>query len=225
VRLRLKIAALAAIVVVAPFISFGGNPGSDSSFNPNLFVTPALKYSVIGKGLGLMFQPQLYSMAMRIHQEMKSNRFELMDINHSPMASIGLFADPSETSPTVRYLGVTARVNIKLNVFPDTDSGRLSSAMDAFGKDLLVILGDTLTNVQDVGIRGVVLVLIYSKLDLSDPNYYNDAEAVAIFIPRDTLKEFNAFRIRFNQLFDMSEMFMFKGNDQIQTLLNEFLQG
>jgi len=221
---RLKRLVVLAIIIVVPFISFGGRTG-DSSFNPSLFVTPALKYSLIGKGLGLAYEPQLYSMATRIHQEMKSNRFELLDVNRSPMASIGFFANPSETTPTIRFLGVTARVNIKLNYFPDTDGGRLSDAMDAFGKDLLVILGDTLATVQDIGVRGAVLILIYSKADLSDPNYYNDAEAVAVFIPKDTLQQFNSYKIRFNQLFDMSEMFVFKGSDQIQTLFSEFMQG
>ena len=221
---RLKRLLLLVIILVAPFISFGGKPGS-SSFNPSLFVTPALKYSLIGKGLSLAYEPQPYSMATRIHQELSSSRFELLDVNRSPMASVGFFANPSETTPTVRFLGVTARVNIKLNYFPDTDGGRLSDAMDAFGKDLLVILGDTLGTVQDIGVRGAVLILIYSKAELSDPNYYNEAEAVAVFIPKDALQQFNAYKIRFNQLFEMSEMFVFKGNEQIETLFNEFMQG
>jgi len=223
-RVRFKIAVLAAIVVIAPFISFGGRPGSDS-FDPGLFVTPALKYSVMGKGLGLMYEPQLLSMTRRVHEEVQSNRFELLDINRSPMASIGFFQNPSDASPTIRFLGLTARVKINLTYFPDTDGGRLSDAMDAFGKDLLTIQAQTLGSVQEVGVRGVVLVLIYGKRELADPEYYTDAEAIAVFIPKEVLEQFNAYKIRFNQLFEMSEMFVFKGNEQIQTLLGEFLRG
>jgi hypothetical protein len=128
-------------------------------------------------------------------------------------------------TPSIRFLGVTARVNILLTYFPDTDGGRLADAMDAFGKDLLVILGSTLSSMQDLSVRGAVLILIYSKAKLSDPNYYDQAEAVAIFIPRETLQQFNSFRIRFDTLFSQSEIFSFKGRSEIQTMFNEFMKG
>jgi len=219
-----KVLRICALLLVLPFIGNSGSPGS-VSFNPNLYITPALKYSVLGKGLALMYEPQLVSMATRINQEMKSDRFELIDLNTSPMGSIGLFSSPSSLTPSIRFLGVTARVNILLTYFPDTDGGRLADAMDAFGKDLLVILGSTLSSMQDLSVRGAVLILIYSKAKLSDPNYYDQAEAVAIFIPRETLQQFNSFRIRFDTLFSQSEIFSFKGRSEIQTMFNEFMKG
>jgi len=210
--------------LIFPILPFPMGP-KEEGFNPNLYLTPTLKYSVIGKGLSLMYEPQLVSMVNRINQELKSERFELIDVNRSPMASIGFFANPSSLTPSVRFLGVTARVNIKLSYFPDNDWGRMADAMDAFGKDLLTIIGDTLGGMQEIGVRGAVLVLLYSKLTLNDPNYYEQAEAVVIFIPRETLNEFNAFRLKFNQLYEQSEIFAFKGKDQIKVLFEEFLQG
>ena len=223
-RWKGRIEGFTSLALMVPLVAFAASSGA-GSFNPSQYLTPALKYSVIGKGLSLIYEPQLVSMATRVNQEMKSNRFELIDTNRSPMASIGFFSTPSEVSPTVRFLGATARVNITLTYFPDDESGRLGDAMDAFGKDLLKILGDTLASVQDIGVRGAVLILIYSKDDLSNPNYFKDAEAVVIFIPKDTLLQFNGFRMRFDKLFEQSEVFSFKGADQIQNLFTEFLAG
>ena len=220
---RIKIVLIITLVIFFPFIPSAGGP--NDNFNPNLYITPTLKYSIIGKGLALMYEPQLLSMAARINKDMKSNRFELIDVNHSPMGSIGFFSNPASAEPSIRYLGVTARVKINLTYFPDTDAGRLSDAMDAFGKDLLGILGDTLGGMQEIGVRGVVVILIYSKVSLNDPNYYKDAEAVVLFIPKESLKEFNSLRLRFSQLYDQSEMFMYKGDDQIQYMFDDFMKG
>jgi hypothetical protein len=218
---RVRIVITISLVVFFPYIPSAGGP--NDNFNPNLYITPTLKYSIIGKGLALMYEPQLLSMAARINKDMRSPRFELIDVNRSPMGSIGFFASPSSATPTARYLGVTARVNIKLTYFSDTDAGRLSDAMDAFGKDLLGILGQTMGGMQ--GVNGVVLILVYSKLDLKDPNYWTDADAMAIFIPAGPLQEFNGLRLRFSQLYDQSEMFMFKGDDQINNLFKDFMKG
>jgi len=220
---RARTVITVALVIFFPYIPSAGGP--NDNFNPNLYITPTLKYSIVGKGLALMYEPQLLSMAARINKDMKSNRFELIDVNRSPMGSIGFFASPSSSNPTARYLGVTARVNIKLTYFSDSDAGRLSDAMDAFGKDLLGILGQTLSGMQEIGVNGVVLIIIYGKLDLKDPNYWTDAEAMAIFIPKGPLQEFNGLRLRFSQLYDQSEMFMFKGDDQIQNMFKDFMKG
>jgi len=218
---RVRTVLTVALVIFFPYIPSAGGP--NDNFNPNLYITPTLKYSIVGKGLALMYEPQLLSMAARINKEMRSNRFELIDVNRSPMGSIGFFASPSNSSPTARYLGVTARVNIKLTYFSDSDAGRLSDAMDAFGKDLLGILGQTVSGMQ--GVNGVVLILVYGKLDLKDPDYWTDAEAMAIYIPIAPLKEFNGLRLRFSELYDQSEMFMFKGDDQIQNMFRDFMKG
>jgi hypothetical protein len=217
---RTRLVLIITLAILFPYIPSAGGP---DNFNPNLYVTPTLKYSIVGKGLALMYEPQLQSMAARINKDMKNPRFELIDVNRSTMGSIGFFASPSSATPTARYLGVTARVKINLTYFPDTEAGRLSDAMDAFGKDLLGILGQTLSGMQ--GVNGVVVIIIYGKLDLKDPMYWSDAEAMAIFIPTAPLQEFNGLRLRFSQLYDQSEMFMFRGEDQIQNLLKNFIKG
>ena len=144
---------IGTILIMYPLLTLAGQ-ALNQAFNPSLFLTPTLNYSVVGKGLALMYSPQMVSMATRINQEIKSDRFEMIDTSHSPMASIGFFSSPTSLTPTARFLGVTAAVNVSLTYFPDTDSGRLGDAMDAFGKDLLTILGGTLGTVQDIGIRG-----------------------------------------------------------------------
>jgi len=223
-KLSSRTRVIGTIIIMYPLLTLAGQ-AMDQMFNPTLYITPTLKYSVIGKGLALMYEPQMISMVTRINQEIKSDRFEMIDTSRSPMASIGFFSSPTSLTPTARFLGVTARVNISLTYFPDNDAGRLGDAMDAFGKDLLNILGGTLGAMQDLGVRGAVLILIYSKAQLNDPDYFNQAEAIVMFIPRDALQQFNSFKIRFDKLFEQCEFFSFKGQDQIQILFNEFLSG
>jgi len=193
--------------------------------NRAFYLTPQDNYSRIGKSLAIRYQRELFDLANRVQEELQSERFELLDLNQSPMAGVGFWINPSIFVPETRFIGICARMNIKLNYFPDNEWGRLSSALDAFGKDLIKILGEELENIPDPSVKGVVLILIYSKAGLKNPNYFNQAEAVAIYIPRESLKKFNSFAITYNTLFSQSEYYYFRGLYQIQILLNEFLRG
>ena len=194
-------------------------------FDSGWYLTPQNNYSRMGRSLGICYQRELIDLANRVQQELQSQRFELLNINQSPMAGVGFWINPSIFVPETRFIGICARVNIRLDYFPDNEWGRLSSALDAFGKDLIKILGQELENIPEPSVKGAVLILIYSKAKLKDPNYYNQAEAVAIYIPRDTLKKFNSFVITYNTLFSQSEYYYFRGLYQIQILLNHFLRG
>jgi len=193
--------------------------------DPGAYLVPLDNYSKAGKALAARYQPELISMAVRTNRELKSGRFQLLDANHSPSAGVGFYLDPRTNSDESRYLGMVARVNVKLTYWPDNDWGRLGDALDAFGKDLLKVLGSGLDNVHDRSIEGAMLVLIYSKADLDDPDYYNQAEAMVIFIPRDVLKNFNSYRLTFNQMFFKSDVYYFQSAEQIQVLTDVFLRG
>jgi len=196
-----------------------------NGFNPELYLMPFSSYTRFGRSLAQMYQPELVSMVLAIKNEIKSGRFELMDLNHSPKGGAGFWTNPAVFSPHLRYLGVIARVNIRLPYFPDSTPGRMTDALDAFGKDLFRIMGNTLDKIPDSSIKGIVLIIIYSKAELNDPKFYEQAEALVVFISRDDLKKYNSFRISLQKLFDRSDYYYFYGQEQINILLNEFIRG
>jgi len=202
------------------------NPGAlAQEFDPYFYLTPLENYSRIGKSLAIRYEAQLWELANNILSELSSERFKLFDQSESPMAGVGFWLNPDILDPQARFLGVCARVNIKLNYFPDNQWGRFSDAMDAFGKDLLRLQGEVLDKIPEQSVKGAVLVLIYSKAELKDPRYYEQAEAMVLFIPREVLKKFNRFQIRYSQLFEQSTIYYFQGPHQIQVLLNDFIRG
>jgi len=194
-------------------------------FDPALYVTPLEKYSEIGRGLGARYKSQLNSMAGLIIAQMKSDRFELFDSKASLMGGVGFFGNVSHPESPVRFLGVAARVKINLTYFPDTDAGRFSDAMDAFGKDLLKIQWDNINRGPGEEVEGALLVMVYSRRGLDDPEYYADAQAVALFAPGETLREFFHYRIRMDQFMQASRVYAFSGDEQIKMLLTEFMRG
>jgi len=214
----LSMAVIGALLWLSPKISA-------QEIDPYFYLTPLKNYSRIGKSLAIRYEAQLWELANNILSQIPSERFKLFDQQESPMAGVGFWLNPEIFVPEARFLGVCARVNIKLNYFPDNQWGRFLDAMDAFGKDLLRLQGEALNNILDHSVKGAVLVLIYSKAELNDPRYYEQAEAMVLFIPREVLKKFNRFQIRYSQLFEQSTIYYFQGPHQIQVLLNEFIRG
>ena len=213
-----------AAVIMFPLAVLGQKTGQNAQ-NPELYLTPDSAYSRTGKNLAARFHSELLSMASKVNQEFKPDRFELLDINQVKSGGIGFWINPNMLVPDARYLAVAARVNIRLPYFPDSEWGRVGDGLDAFGKDLMQISGFYLDEIQDTSVRGVVIVLIYSKAELNDPAYWDQAEAIAIYIPRNTLNVFNAHRLTVSKLFDQSDIYVFKGPEQLQFLFSEFLHG
>jgi len=212
-------------MLIFPMLVLAENPPAKDNFDPSLCLTPLSSYTRIGKSLAVLYQPELLAMLEQIHREIKSDRFEIMDLNHSPVGGAGFWIHPRVLAPSTRFLGIAARINIQLPYFPDSGPGRLTDALDAFGKDLFKILGDALLKMPDNSIKGVIVVLIYSKAELTDPKYFEQAEAGVVYISRESLRKFNSFQLTYQKLFDQSEFYFFHGQDQIQVLLNDFLRG
>jgi len=217
--------AVIIALALAVFSSLGWSEDRDKNIDPAVYLSPPASYSRIGKSLVIRYEGALKELALKINEQIPSERFELFTSDQAPMGGVGFWINPGLFIPEARFLGVCARVNIKLTYFPDTQWGRLNDALDAFGKDLLRIMGEELKMIPDGAVKGVVLVLIYSKAELSDPHYYEQAEATVIFIPREVLEKFNNFQLTYAKLFDRSVMYYFQGARQIEVLLNEFIRG
>jgi len=211
--------------LVFPSLVFAQESLNQTTLHPNLYMTPLSSYSRYGKSLAITRQPELMYMLDRIQREIQSSRFEILDLNQAPKAGLGFWSNPNVLAPEVRFLGLAVKVNIRLTYFPDSDQGRLADALDAFGKDLIKIMGDTLELIPEPSVKGIVLVLIYSKSELKDPAFYDKAEAYVIYISRTDLKKFNSFQITLHKLFENVDCYYFNGKDQINVLLNYFLRG
>jgi len=218
--------AIKFMVITALVLPIGSLPGKTPlSFDAVNYLTPDCQYSNPGKCLANKYMSQLVAMGSNIKSEIATPRFEFIDVNRSKVGGIGFWVNPNSGDPDIRYLGVAARVNIKCNNFPDNDWGRMGDALDAFGKDLFKIMGTTLNAMPDANIRGIAVVMIYSKAEMGDPAYYDQAESFVIFIPRESLQKFNSFSLSMNQLFEQSDTYSFRSKDQIQMVFTDFLRG
>jgi len=216
---KMAVKMLASAASLLSFAAVAQTPKAE------LYLTPLDQYSRIGRSLAIRHGTELAAILSQVTGEIRSNRFELINLDQSPMAGIGFWANPGVLAPEARYLGLAARMNVRLIYFPDNNWGRPGDALDAFGKDLLRILNDSLSMINDNSVRGAVMVLVYSKAGLGDPLYWERAEAAVFYIPREPLRKFNLNRMTFQQLFDQSDIYVFKGPEQIQILFNEFLGG
>jgi hypothetical protein len=221
---KIKRMVEAAAIMIFPLLVFGQET-RQNGLNPELYLTPDSTYSRSGKSLATLFHPELVSLASKINQEIKSDRFELVNSNQSRTGGVGFWSNPNMLVPDAKYLGVAARVNIRLPYFPDSEWGRVGDGLDAFGKDLLKIAGASLEAIPDTSVKGVALVMIYSKADLNDPAYFDQAEAIVIYVPRSTVNVFNAHRLTVAKMFDQSDIYVFKGPQEIQFMFSEFLHG
>jgi hypothetical protein len=153
-----------------------------------------------------------------------SRPFRLLTMSESAVGGIGFWAAPfADTSS--RYLGVFAKVQINsASPFPDTDSGRVLQAMDRFGKDTIYALARQLESMPEPQISGGALLFIYGKGDLNSYAFEQDAEAMALFMPRQAVMSFASLQMTIQSLFSSSSMLpVFKGPQEIESLKNVIL--
>ncbi len=215
--------AILVVMALATATQAQSEPAKGSQ-NPSLYLTPAYLYSGTGKDLAQKYQPELAAMVGRIQHELKSERFEIMDLSHTPLGGVGLWSNPQMPDPEARYLGVVAKINIRLPYFPDTEPGRMTDALDTFGLDLFRIMDQTLEQIPDPSVKGVAVVLVYSKSDLDDPKFYDQAETATVFISRERLREFNTYQMTLQKLFDQSIGYYFSGQEARQIIFNYLLR-
>ena len=155
--------------------------------------------------------------------------FRFYTMGETSVGGIGLWPNPVNFGATTRYLGVFCRLQVPPpstgRSFPDTDTGRILTILDAYGKDTITMMSKELAGMTDPQIAGGAIIFIYSKRPLTDPAFESDAEALALFIPRPTLTAFAELRMTVQTLFSQSEMLpIFKGNEQITNLRLYILQ-
>lgn len=155
--------------------------------------------------------------------------FQLLSAGESATAGLGFWANPVDFGNPARYLGVFARMQFPPpssgRSFPDTETGRILTIMDAYGKDTITMMAQELSAMNDPQVAGGALIFIYAKKPIGDPGFEQSAEALALFIPRPTLTAFAELRMTVQSLFSQSQMMpVFVGAEQIGNLRTVILQ-
>ena len=193
-------------------------------------ITPAESYSdPAWKDKAAAVAPGMARLQSSCAAKFAPDGFRFLTMGETSVGGIGLWPNPVNFGATTRYLGIFARLQVPPpssgRSFPDTDTGRILTILDAYGKDTLTMMSKELAGMNDPQIAGGAIIFIYGKRPITDPGFESDAEALALFIPRPTLTAFAELRMTVQTLFSQSEMLpIFKGNEQITNLRLYILQ-
>jgi len=156
-------------------------------------------------------------------------RMHLLTTAESAVGGVGFWGNPTRFGSPQRYLGIFARVQCPEpssgRPFPDTQTGRVMAIMDAYGKHAIKVTADELEKMPDQQIAGAVMIFIYAKKPVTDPGFEENAEALALFMPRQSVKQFAALRMTIHTLFSSSQMLpIFQGAEQMEQLRKLIIQ-
>lgn len=153
----------------------------------------------------------------------RADQVHFLVAGESTVGGVGFWASPFVFGDPNRYLCVFARVRCpdpsSGRPFPDTQVGRIMTIMDAYGKNSIGVLARELKSMPDPQIVGAAMIFIYDRKPVTDPGFEQNAEAMAIFMPRDSVLRFAELRMTLQSLFSQSEMLpVFQGAEQINNL-------
>jgi len=187
-------------------------------------ITPTAKYTDPSwQQKASSYQGNLSRMQRDLQARFKPGQFQLLTTGESAVGGVGFWPIPVRFGEPSRYLAVFARVQVPPpttgRAFPDTQTGRILTIMDAYGKETINMMAREIKAAPDPLLAGGALLFIYSKKPVGDPEFEQTAEALALFMNKDSLTKFAELRMTMQSLFSQSEMLpIFAGQDQIQNL-------
>ncbi|GEM_PF-1841370 len=188
-------------------------------------ITPLNIYaSLTAKSLASVHQPNLERLQNSFREKFAPGQFQLFTTAQVSVGGLGFWLNPSNFGSDDRYLGLCARMVIPESPFRDDIAGHLAAVIDRYGKSIMKEMGKELDLITEPGVKGVALVFVYSRESVTNPAFNQNAEAFALYIKKSDLDLFNQYRMTLQTLLNNSEIFMFQGESQIQTLTGFFLQ-
>lgn len=158
-------------------------------------------------------------------EQFPGDSFRLLTTAETSVGGVGFWLNPARFGEPDRYLGLFAKVILPTNTpFRNDQPGRVAAVMDRYGKPALEIMAKELSSIPDPGIKGVALIFVFNREPLTSPDFFSTAEAMVLFIPKADLLTFTQYRMTLQALFNRSDLFLFEGEDQIQTLTQYFIQ-
>ncbi len=190
---------------------------------PEVITPVALYTSVPIKSLAALYRLNQEHVA-KLNASFPAGTFRLLDTNESSVGGVGFWMNPGQFGNPDRYLGLFARVVLPSDTpFRNDQPGRVTAIMDRYGKPALEVLSKELDSIPDPAVKGGALIFIFSKEPLTSPTFDSNAEALVLYMPKPEIGMFAQFRMTLQALFNKSDMFMFQGADQIQTLTRLFI--
>ncbi len=188
-------------------------------------VTPLSLYATMNaKSIATARQSGLEKLENTFTRNFSTGQFKLYTTADIPVGGIGFWLNPSHYGQDDRYLGVCARMVIPESPFRDDVTGHIAAVMDIYGKPIMNELLKEMEHVNDPLVKGVALVFVYGKDQLTSPAFDTSAEAFVLYISKADLELFCGFRLTLQALFNKSEIFTFQGASEMQTLTTFFLQ-
>jgi len=174
------------------------------------------------KKLAKKYNSKLRSLQSSLSGRFGRGRYRLMTTGETNVGGIGFWKNPAGYDD--RYVCAFARVQMpRSSMFPDTKSGRVLTVMDAYGKDSIYKLANTLRSVDDA--EGAAVIFIYGNGNPGDPSFDNSAEAMGLFMPRDSVLRFANLQMTIRALFSSStQLPVLKGGSQIRSLKSGMLK-
>lgn len=188
-------------------------------------ITPLTLYATLAaKSIANEYNPGLSRLMKTFGDNFPASQFRMYTTLDAPVGGLGFWLNPSDFSSDDRYMGVCARMLIPDSPFRDDTAGHLAAVMDRYGKSILKEMGAELAQISDPSVKGVALVFVYARGSMESPDFKSNAEAFALYIKKPDVDLFNQYRMTLQTLLNNSEIFLFQGESQIQTLTTFFLQ-
>lgn len=225
-RIISRAVLISLAVMAAPFAPLGMRAHSQGG----AVVTPQSSYSdpawasIAGK-----YSSNLSRLQRDIASNYRPDQIHFLTTSESGVGGVGFWASPFTIADPNRFLGVFARVRCPEpctgRPFPDTQTGRIMTIMDAFGKHSISVLARELEAMPDPKIKGAVMIFIHARLPVTDPTFEQNAEVLAIFMPREAVIRFAQLRMTVQTLVSQSEMLpVFTGPEEIGNLRMYIIQ-
>jgi hypothetical protein len=225
-----KITLGASALVLAAI--FGAGPPSHPARaqGQGAVITPVSSYSdPAWRGKASRYQGSLAAIQSGLQRKFRSDRFRLLTTAESSAGGVGFWANPTQFGDPSRYLCVFARVQLPPPStgmpFPDTQTGRILTIMDAYGKETMYTVAKELQKINDPQVAGATMIFIFSKKPLNDPGFEQSAESLGLFMKTPDVIKFAKLQMTLQTLFSRSQMLpLLSGGEQIQTLRLYLLQ-
>jgi hypothetical protein len=188
-------------------------------------ITPLNIYaSFSAKSLATVHRLNLERLQNSFSETFVSGQFKLFTTAEASVGGLGFWLNPSSFGSDDRYLGLCARMIIPESPFRDDIAGHVAAVIDRYGKSIMKEMNNELNLIPEPAVKGVALVFVYGREPIISPAFNQNAEAFALYIKKADLDLFNQYRMTLQTLLNNSEIFMFQGESQIQTLTSFFLQ-
>jgi hypothetical protein len=219
-----KITLAVCIPVLAAVFSAGPPNHKARAQARGAVITPASSYSdPAWRGKASRYQGSLAAVQSGLQRKFKPDRFRLLTTAESSVGGLGFWANPTQFGDPSRYLCVFAKVQLPPPStgmpFPDTQTGRILTIMDAYGKETMYTVAKELQKINDPQVAGATMVFIFSKKPLNDPGFEQSAESLGLFMKTPDVLKFAKLQMTLQTLFSRSQMLpLLSGSEQIQTL-------